>query len=64
MAELREECIQQLDSEIHVHRTVSLVSGGVDISVIYSVAVICHCLMSQQKYSIHRRRYIAEKTTT
>ena len=57
IAELKEECIRQLDSEVHMRRTASLVSGNVDISVIYSVAVICHCLMSQQKFSIHRRRF-------
>ena len=56
IAELKEDCILRLDSEVHVRRTASLVSTNVDISVIYSVAVICHCLMSQQKYSIHKRR--------
>ena len=40
------------------HQTVCLVNGGVDISVIYSVGVICHNLMSQQIYCIHRRRYV------
>lgn len=58
IAELKEECIHRLDREVHVHRTVSLVSGDVDMSVIYSVAVICHCLMSQHKYSIHKRRLV------
>ncbi|XP_052278265.1 ubiquitin-protein ligase E3C-like isoform X2 [Dreissena polymorpha] len=59
LAEVREACLSALDSHTHVSQIVGLV-GKVHCKapVLHAVAVICHCLISQHRYSIHRRRML------
>ncbi|XP_045160514.2 ubiquitin-protein ligase E3C-like [Mercenaria mercenaria] len=58
LCELREECLEVIDSQAHVLKMVALVSGEPDTHVMYAVSVICHCLMSQHRFSIHKRRLL------
>ena len=57
LSELREDCLAALDSPTHVTAIVGLTSEA-DPTTLYPVAVICHCLMAQHGYSIHRRKYV------
>jgi len=54
LAEIRDECLEVLDSPSHVQRITSLV--GEDRLALFASAVISHWLISEQRGAIHRRK--------
>lgn len=55
---LREHCLDEIDSLAHVMKMEALVSTDNNVDAINAISVICHCLMSQHRFSIHNRRLL------
>ncbi|KAK3607654.1 hypothetical protein CHS0354_010642 [Potamilus streckersoni] len=58
LQEVGENCLQILDSQVFIQKVISHISQKMEVSVINSVSVICHQLLSKHRFSVHKRRLL------
>ncbi|KAL5017056.1 hypothetical protein ScPMuIL_006645 [Solemya velum] len=56
--DLRRKCIRMLDSPRLVNKLITCIAHEPEANLITAVAVICHCLMSLHKISVHKIRLL------